>query len=99
MNIPENVLERCREEAFKAHRALCCRDYSIYDIRIAPDGTPYFLEASLYCSFAETSIIVLMDNARGKGSRDLFDKLVRRCRKEHEEKIRATGGQQLLGML
>lgn len=99
VNIPENVLERCREEAFKAHRALCCRDYSIYDIRIAPDGTPYFLEASLYCSFAETSIIVLMDNARGKGSRDLFDKLVRRCRKEHEEKIRATGGQQLLGML
>ena len=40
-----------------------------------------------------------MDNARGKGSRDLFDKLVRRCRKEHEEKIRGTSGQQLLGML
>ena len=101
VNIPEDVLERCRQEAFKAHKALSCKYYSIYDIRIAPDGTPFFLEASLYCSFAETSIIVLMDAARGMGSRDLFDRFVRRCRKEHVAKMRAkaSGKAQLLGML
>lgn len=101
VNVPKSVLDRCREEAFKAHRALGCKDYSIYDIRVSPDGTPYFLEASLYCSFAETSAIVLMDAARGSDTKDLFARLVRRCREEHDEKrlAKAKGGAQLLGML
>eukprot|EP00466_Bigelowiella_natans_P009140 jgi/Bigna1/37809/e_gw1.22.32.1 len=39
----------------KAHKALDCRDYSLYDVRVSPDDTPYFLEAGLYCSFSPRS--------------------------------------------
>lgn len=48
------------ENVRKAHKALGCQDFSIYDIRVDPEGNMFFLEASLYCSFAPKSAIVLM---------------------------------------
>ena len=45
--------------------ALGCRDYSLFDFRIDPPGAPLFLEASLYCSFAPTSVLAVMAAAGG----------------------------------
>jgi len=66
----------------KAHVALGCRDYSLYDVRVTPEGEIAFLEASLYCSFAPRSIIVQMAGATGEAHLQhipLFISLVERA--------------------
>jgi len=96
---PEDVLARIREASFRAHRALGCRDYSIYDIRISPEGIPYFLEASLYCSFAEGSIMVIMHKAAGASPTELFDTFVQRTVNKHRAEIASRDGKvKLLGI-
>ena len=63
---------RVWELAKKCHRALGCRDYSLFDFRIDPAGRPWFLEAGLYCSFAKQSVIPMMAKAAGIELPDLF---------------------------
>ena len=57
------------------HRALGARHYSLVDLRIDPAGRPWFLEASLYCSFARQSVIVMMAEHAGLGVEELFARL------------------------
>lgn len=59
------VTERVWQIAKQCHLALGCRHYSLFDFRIDPSGRPWFLEAGLYCSFAETSVISTMARAAG----------------------------------
>jgi D-alanine-D-alanine ligase len=58
--------------ARRAHRALDCRHYSLFDFRIDPLGRPWFLEAGLYCSFAPKSVIATMAEAAGTPVPELF---------------------------
>lgn len=51
--------------ALAAWDALGCRHHALFDFRVDPGGTPYFLEASLYCSFAPSSVVVTMAAAAG----------------------------------
>jgi D-alanine-D-alanine ligase len=51
--------------AKQCHIALGCRHYSLFDFRIDTDGQPWFLEAGLYCSFAQSSVISAMAKASG----------------------------------
>lgn len=60
------------EAARTCHLALGCRDYSLFDFRIDPDGRPWFLEAGLYCSFARQSVIPMMARAAGIPLDELF---------------------------
>ena len=53
------------ELARRAYRALGCRHYGLFDVRVDPDGRPWFLEASLYCSFARQSVLCAMARADG----------------------------------
>ncbi|MCW2815214.1 MAG: D-alanine--D-alanine ligase [Nocardioides sp.] len=53
------------EAALRAYDALGCRHHGLFDFRVDPAGTPFFLEASLYCSFAPTSVVVVMAEAAG----------------------------------
>ena len=73
VSLPIDVISSIQHYAVKAHRALGCRDYSTFDIRVSPDGTPYFIEASLYCSYASDSIIVRMGEAAGRKPWELFN--------------------------
>lgn len=59
-----------------AYRALGCRHYGLFDVRIDPDGRPWFLEASLYCSFAHGSVLCAMAAATGRSPADLFHELL-----------------------
>merc|ERR1719421_2213089 len=96
---PEDVYKRIKEASFRAHKALDCRDYSIYDIRISPEGIPFFLEASLYCSFAEGSIMVIMHKAAGASPTELFDTFVQRTVNKHRAEIASRDGKvKLLGI-
>lgn len=70
------LLSKLQQAAFRAHRALGCRDYSIFDVRVDPDGQPFFLESCLYCSFAQGSLIVSLAKARGIALDVLFQRVV-----------------------
>ena len=72
-SLPIDVISSIQHYAVKAHRALRCRDYSTFDIRVSPDGIPHFIEASLYCSYASDSVIVMMGEAAGRKPYELFD--------------------------
>jgi D-alanine-D-alanine ligase len=66
------VVPAVHDAAVLAHRALGCRQYGLFDVRIDPDGRPWFLEAGLYCSFARQSVLVVMAAAAGIPLRELF---------------------------
>jgi len=59
------VVERVWELARACHRALGCRHYSLFDVRVDPDGRPWFLGAGLYCSFAVQGVVATMARAAG----------------------------------
>lgn len=62
--------------AAACHRALSCRHHGLIDLRIDPDGQPWFLEAGPYCSFARSSVIVTMAEAAGIDLPTLFAEAV-----------------------
>ena len=65
--------------ALRAYEALGCRHHGLFDFRVDPQGVPHFLEASLYCSFAPTSVVVVMAEAAGLPLLDLLDLSVARA--------------------
>lgn len=67
---------RLKDAVITAHYALGCRDYGIYDFRVDPNDNPFMLESCLYCSFASTSILVLMWGSTGSPASDLFEMCV-----------------------
>lgn len=82
----------------RAHVALGCRDYSLYDFRVDPDGNIFFLEASLFCCFAPNSVICLMADASGLPELKpsvLFKTMVRRALSRKQEQ--GTASTQMLG--
>eukprot|EP00747_Dinoflagellata_sp_TGD_P211412 gnl/TRDRNA2_/TRDRNA2_84648_c1_seq2.p1 gnl/TRDRNA2_/TRDRNA2_84648_c1~~gnl/TRDRNA2_/TRDRNA2_84648_c1_seq2.p1 ORF type:complete len:406 (+),score=86.55 gnl/TRDRNA2_/TRDRNA2_84648_c1_seq2:67-1284(+) len=52
------VHARLDDLAKRAHKALGCKYYSLYDVRIDKDGFPFMLESCLFCSFSPYSVIV-----------------------------------------
>ncbi|WP_375493616.1 D-alanine--D-alanine ligase [uncultured Jatrophihabitans sp.] len=72
VDVADPLTERVHDAARRCHIALGCRHYGLFDFRIDPAGTPYFLEAGLYNSFAPSSVIAVMAAAAGIGVRDLF---------------------------
>lgn len=73
------VTEPVWTAARSSHLALGCRDYSLFDFRIDPEGTPFFLEAGLYCTFAPTSVVATMAGAAGIGLPVLFAEMLERA--------------------
>jgi D-alanine-D-alanine ligase len=73
------VVPAVQDAARRAFVALGCRDYGLFDFRVDPDGVPHFLEAGLYCSFAPSSVVVMMAEADGIALRDLFATSVARA--------------------
>ena len=65
------------EAALQAYRALGCRHYGLFDFRVDDAGTPWFLEAGLYCSFSPQSVVAVMAEAAGIPLPALFAELAR----------------------
>jgi D-alanine-D-alanine ligase len=70
------ITERVWDAAKKCHIALGCQHYSLFDFRIDPNGQPWFLEAGLYCSFAQMSVIPTMAKASGIPLDQLFQTML-----------------------
>jgi len=97
-DIDDALLAKLQDMVERSHKALGCRDYSLYDVRVDPDGEPYFIEACLYCSFAPKSVIVAMGASVGLEQRTIYEMLVDRAieRKKHADALRKEG--KMLGM-
>jgi D-alanine-D-alanine ligase len=76
VDLDDPITQRVWDLAERAHLALGCRDYSLFDFRIDPQGQPWFLEAGLYCSFARQSVVVVMAEGAGTSLRELFDTMI-----------------------
>ena len=60
-NVAPEQFEKLADAAKRAHIALGCRDYSLYDFRVhAETNEPYLLEAGLFWSFGKISMISRM---------------------------------------
>ena len=77
VELDDPITDRVWEVARRCHVALGCRHYSLFDFRIDPSGQPWFLEAGLYCSFAQKSVIAVMAKAAGIPLDDLFATAIR----------------------
>jgi len=73
------VCEELDRQAKLAHEALQCRDYSLFDFRIDPEGKPYFLEACSYCSFAPRSVLMTMTDNTELKCPVFFDEMVNKA--------------------
>jgi D-alanine-D-alanine ligase len=58
------------------HLALGCEHHGLVDLRLDPDGQPWFLEAGPYCSFGPSSVVATMARAAGLGSIELFEEAI-----------------------
>lgn len=69
---PATVAPALRNElasqAETAHDALGCRDYSLFDFRVDPEGRPWLLEAGLFWTFGRPSMISKMITADGRNT-------------------------------
>jgi len=101
-DIDDVLHKKLYDMANKSHEALGCRHYSLYDVRVDPDGNPFFIEASPYCSFSPRSALVGM--SRGNPRYDdttLFHRLAKKAIADHEpigSSEDSTGTKQTLGM-
>lgn len=96
-SIDTQLVERLKTLAFLSHTALGCKDYSLFDVRIDPDGKQYFLEACLYCSFAPKSVLVSMTCAAGQHEAEMFESLVD-CTIKSKAQNKLSGGSGHHGM-
>jgi len=98
------VHKRIDELAKNAHKALGCKYYSLFDVRINQEGFPFMLEACLFCSFSPHSVVVSLaketSSAELQAHPKLFESFLRRAAREtrsrgkaaSERKTEATGG-------
>lgn len=78
-DIDDVLAAKLKDLAVRSHKALGCKDYSLYDVRVDPQGEPYFIEACLYCSFAPKSVIVTMALQAGQDQKSVYEMLVNRA--------------------
>ncbi len=58
--VDDNLEESLSEMMIAMHKALDCRDFSMFDFRVNEKGEPYLLEAGLFWSFSKKSMISQM---------------------------------------
>lgn len=97
-DVDEVLMGKLQDMVERSHKALGCRDYSLYDVRVDPQGEPYFIEACLYCSFAPKSVIVAMGESIDLKQKQIYEMLVDRAldRKRKADVLRSQG--KTLGM-
>jgi len=97
-DVDDVLQKKLQDMVERSHKALGCRDYSLYDVRVDPQGEPFFIEACLYCSFAPKSVIVAMGAPASLEQKFIYEMLVDRAiaRKRRADQLRSEG--KMLGM-
>jgi D-alanine-D-alanine ligase len=93
-DLEPEVHERLDFLAKTAHKALGCKYYSLFDVRIDENGICYLLEAALFCSFSPLSVVVGLaaqsPDEKLQPHPKLFEKLMERSARLTRER-RARG--------
>jgi D-alanine-D-alanine ligase len=85
--VTPELFEKLADTARKAHIALGCRDYSLFDFRVHEEtGEPYLLEAGLFWSFGEISMISRMLLADGEVLEDVVAEVWRNASQRSQRK-------------
>jgi len=91
------VHSRIDNLARRAHSALGCKYYSLYDVRINEDGFPFMLESCLFCSFSPYSVIVSLaaksPNPQLQPHPKIFEDFLRRAACETRALRESDGGE------
>jgi D-alanine-D-alanine ligase len=74
--VAPEVTERVQRDAEAVFRALRCRVYGRVDFRLAPDGTPYFLEVNTLPGMTSHSLVPKAAKAAGMDFAALVDRIV-----------------------
>jgi D-alanine--D-alanine ligase len=83
--LPEEVLERAKEHALRAHRALGCRGATRTDMIVRGDQ-PVVLEVNTLPGLTSTSLLPNSARADGIAFEDLVEWMVREALERHAEK-------------
>jgi D-alanine-D-alanine ligase len=75
-DLPPEVVERIERAAVKAFRALRLRDYARVDIRLAADGTPYFLEVNANPFLDPHAEVAMAARAKGLDYGELAERIL-----------------------
>ncbi|MCX7626117.1 MAG: D-alanine--D-alanine ligase [Candidatus Sumerlaeaceae bacterium] len=91
--LPQVVLERIRECALRAHRALGCQGMSRTDFIVTPDGTPVVLEVNTIPGMTPTSLLPQQAAAVGIEFPALLDALIEHAlyRAQQRKRFSAAG--------
>lgn len=85
--LSDELRDRLARLGAQAHRALGCRDYSLFDLRIDRLGNPYVLEAGLFWTFGEPSMITKMLRSGGPDPEPIIENLWRRAARRSGEQL------------
>lgn len=80
--LSDELRAKLADATIRSHRALGCRDFSLFDFRVDPEGEVFFLEACPVCSFSPKSVIVSLADAAADADvahPALFHTLLRRA--------------------
>lgn len=70
-SLSDGMRDEIAAQARLAHRALGCRDYSLFDFRVDDTGRAYVLEAGLFWTFGPISMISRMIDADDRSAADV----------------------------
>jgi len=96
--LDDALAAKLAEAAKRAHKALRCRDFSIFDFRVDPEGEVYMLECQPVCSFARESAMIGMATKTADPALQhptLYHTMLRRAA---ARKPKPYDGSQVLGM-
>lgn len=96
--LDDALAAKLAEASRRAHKALRCRDFSIYDFRVDPEGEVFMLECQPVCSFARESAMMSMASKTADpalGYPTLYHTMLRRAA---ARKPAAYDSSQTLGM-
>lgn len=79
-NLAPGFWDSVGNAAMESFRILKVRDFGLFDFRVHKEsGMAYLLEANLFCSFGEKSVLTSMAREDGYTDRELLNMFVRRA--------------------
>jgi D-alanine-D-alanine ligase len=90
--IDRDVARAIEADAMKAFKIVGCEGFARVDLRLADDGTPYFLELNTIPGMTETSLVPMGAKARGVSFSQVVDRIVSYALAGSKRRQCGTGG-------
>ena len=71
-----DLISRIQHYSCQAFKALGLKDFGIFDFRVDHNGSPFFLECNLFCSFGPQSVLNIIAKDSRFTDKELFDLMV-----------------------